>query len=112
VKRVSTALWQEADGTMRPLDTEQLKRISSSLKHLIEMIEWDSGLMAELYKDNCITTLQKMSIEPLPVTSRTERLVQMMSCKSVGEFDKFLRCLIETGQHHVETLLRRNAGSL
>jgi len=95
VKRVLIALWKEAGGTIRPLDDERLKRIKS--KPLIEMIEWDSGLLG-------------VSIESLQGVSRSERLLQIMSFKSVAEYNKFRNCLMETGQHHIETMLSINAG--
>jgi len=108
VKRVLIAIWKEAGGTIRPLDDERLKRIKS--KPLIEMIEWDSGLLAELFADDCITRLQKMSIESLQGALRSERLLQIMSCKSIADYNKFRNCLMETGQHHIENMLSINAG--
>jgi len=108
VKRVLIAIWNEAGGTMKPLDDERLKRMKS--KQLIEMIEWDSGLLAELFKDSCITVLQKMSIQSLQGALRSERLLEIMSFKSIAEYNKFRNCLMETGQHHIETILRINAG--
>jgi len=109
---VSTALWNVTGGAMKPLDDEQFRRITSLSTDLIEMIEWGSGLMAWLCKQNCLTTIQRMSIEPLQGPSRSERLLQIMSCKSVGEFHKFLRCLIETDQGHVEGLLTGRTGTV
>jgi len=108
VKRILIAIWNEAGGTMRPLDDERLKRIKS--KQLIEMIEWNSGLLAELFADECITVLQMRSIKSLQNESRSERLLQILSCKSIAEYNKFGNCLKKTGQPHIETILRINSG--
>jgi len=108
VKRVLIAIWNEAGGTIRPLDDERLKRIKS--KQLVKRIEWDGGLLGVLYKEKCITSLQKMSIQSLQGVSRSERLLQIMSLKSITEYNKFRNCLIETGQHYIETILSINAG--
>jgi len=93
---------------MRPLDDERRKRLKS--KPLIEMIEWDSGLLGVLYKEECITRLQKMYIKSSQSALRSERLLQIMSCKSIAKCNKFMNCLMESGQHHIVTMLIINAG--
>ena len=109
---VSTAVWNESNGAVRPLDDKQEERVLSSWEQLIECIEWDGGLLAELFKESCLTLLQKMSIEELQKADRNKRLMKIMTHKSVAEFTKFLSCLAETGQHHLVALLTTDSGLL
>ena len=104
-------MWNESNGTVRPLNDEQVKSISSSFKQLIENIDCGDELLAELSKESCLTTLQKRSIrDEVHESTRNERLLDIMSCKSIAEFNKFMRCLANTGQRHLVALLTTDSG--
>ena len=98
------------DDAHRPLDDELLKQISSSSKGLIECIECDSGLVAELFSLGCISQIQKQSIESLQGISKNEKLLHIMTLKSISEFKEFKTCLSRTNQHHIVAVLEGKAG--
>ena len=107
---VSTALWNVSGGAHRPLDDQHVRQISSLWKELLEFIEWDGGLVAELFSQNCITRLQEMSIKPLQERARNELFLHILTRKSISEYKKFMTCLLSTGQDYVVALIEGNAG--
>ena len=91
---------------MRPLDVQQLKRIKVNWPSLSGLITLDGGLVAELYARSCITTFQKESIEGAGLrVEMNNKLLQIMSRKSVADFNHFVECLQETQQGHVAAML-------
>ena len=102
-------MWNKSNGTMRPLDDKQVKRISLNWKFLVERIQWDR-LLAELYAHNCITEIQFGFINEHPEKVRNEHFLKLLSCKSIAEFNKFMSCLANTGQRHLVALLTTDSG--
>ena len=91
---------------MRPLDDQVLNRIKANWSALTQLISLEYGLLAELYARNCITNFQKQSIEGAGVSvMMNNRLLEIMSRKSVADFNQFVDCLEETQQGHVAAIL-------
>ena len=111
---VLTALWSGSDGTQRPLDDEQRRRISSMWTQLIAYIEWDGGLMGELIKESCLTTMQEMfirdALQKIARNDVSERFLRILYCKSIAEVKKFKDCFDRSGQHPIVVLLEGKAG--
>ena len=107
---MSTALWDVSDGAHRPLDYQDLKRLSSLETQLLEYINWKSGLMVQLYSRKCISWIQWKSLEEKEEIPRSEVFLHILTRKSVSEFKKFMTCLSSTDQDHVVALLEDNAG--
>ena len=100
------AIWSEENGTMRPLDERVLNRIKTNWSTLTEFITLEGGLVAELYANNCITKRQKQLIEAAEVdVDKNDRLLQIISRKSVANFNRFVEYLQDTQQGHVAALL-------
>ena len=100
------AIWNENNGTMRLLDVQVLNRIQVHWTTLTELITLDGGLVANLYAKNCITNRQRKSIEAgEDDPKKNDRLLEIMSRKSVANFNLFVKCLQDTQQGHVAALL-------
>ena len=97
---------------MRPLDDQQLNRIKANWPSLTELITLEGGLLAKLYAIECITKIQKKSIESAgDDVDQNERLLEIMLRKSVADFNRFIECLQDTQQGHVASyLLTEDAG--
>ena len=97
---------------MRPLGDQQLNRIKVNWPSLTQLITLEGGLVAELYAINCITNIQKKSIESAGNdVDQNKRLLEIMSRKSVADFNRFIECLQDTQQGHVAScLLTEDAG--
>ena len=99
---------------MRPLDEPVLNRIQVHWTTLTELITLEGGLIAKLYARNCITNIQRQLIEAAGADSRkNDKLLEIMSRKSVANFNYFVLCLQDTQQGHVAAfLLNQDAGKL
>jgi len=97
---------------MKCLDDKLLRRLRTNRDSLTEMIDLDGGLLIELLAAGCITMRQRCSIEAAgDAVKMNSRLLQMITCKSKANFNKFLKCLADTKQHHiVGMLLKEDAG--
>ena len=83
-----------------------MNRIKAKKTQLIELITLEGGLVAKLYAKHCITRFQKQSIEGAGVDDqRNDRLLEIMSRKSISDFNRFISCLQETQQGHVAAIL-------
>ena len=102
----SAALWHDENGTMRPLDDKQWNRIQVNWTSLSELIALEGGLVAELCAKNCVTNFQKQSIEGAGLSLQMNiKLLEIMSRKSVSEYNRFIGCLQQTQQGHVAAIL-------
>ena len=97
---------------MRPLDERQLSRVKVNWTSLAELITLEGGLVAKLYSRNCVTYIQRKSIESLGNdVDQNKRLLEIMLRKSVAVYNRFVECLQETQQGHVAAmLLNQDAG--
>ena len=99
-------MWNEAGGSCQPLDETVLNRLKVHWIALTELITLEGGLVAKLYAKNCITSIQKKSIESIDDdVKKNIRLLEIMSRKSVANFSRFITYLQETQQGHVAALL-------
>ena len=97
---------------MRPLGDQLLTRVEVNWPSLTQFITLEGGLLAELYAKNCITSIQRKSIQSAgDDVDQNERLLEIMSRKSVADFNCFIECLQNTQQGHVASyLLTEDAG--
>ena len=97
---------------MCPLDDQQMNRIEVNWPSLIQLITLEGGLLAELYASECITIVQRKSIESAGNdVDQNKRLLEIMSRKSVADFNRFIECLQNTQQGHgASYLLTEDAG--
>ena len=107
------AQWNDGNGTVRPLDEQLLNRIEVNWTSLTELITLEGGLVAELYAKSCITNIQRKSIQSAGNdVDQNKRLLEIMSRKSVADFNRFVECLQKTQQGHVAAiLLTQDAGT-
>ena len=99
-------VWNEANGSCRPLDETVLNRIKLHWTTLTEIITLEGGLVAKLYAKNCISNIQRKSIESVDDgVKKNKRLLEIMSRKSAADFNRFIICLQETQQGHIAGLL-------
>ncbi len=92
---------------------EQLRSVRVNWNSLTQLIDCSVELLAELYAtdSDCLTLRQIQFIEAESVmTKKNERLLEIITLKSIAKFNKFLDCLNLTGQQHVVNLLSGIAG--
>ena len=79
---------------------------------LAELIALEGGLLDMLYAKHCITHIQRVSIEGAGnYIKKNKRLLEIMSRKSLADFNRFVDYLKETQQGHVAAyLLSEDAG--
>ena len=97
---------------MRPLGDQLLTRIKVNWPSLTQLVALEDGLLTELYARKCITNIQRKSIKSAgDDADQNERLLEIMSRKSVADFSCFIECLQNTQQGHVASyLLTEDAG--
>ena len=105
-------MWTEGNGSERPLDKGLLNRIQVNWATLTELISLEDGLLDMIYAKRCITNAQRLSIEGAgDYLKKNKRLLEIMSRKSLADFNHFVVCLQDTQQGHVASfLLSENAG--
>lgn len=92
----------------RPLNEKRYKKMSALYSSLVDLIDIgkEDGVVARLAGDDCITWRQREFIENAPSASqRNKRLLDVIMRGSESCFEKFVRCLIHSGQRHVCRLL-------
>ena len=94
------------DESVQPLTDVDLDRIQINLPSLLEIVDIspECQLLAEMLSAQCITSYQYKSI------TTVEKLLEIITRKSVAEFKTFIKCLIKTKQKHVADLLTSNSG--
>jgi hypothetical protein len=93
-----------------PLTEVQKSMLVRNRSSLVELIDTERGLIAEMYAAGCITWRQKDFIEtPTSKAERNIRLLNLMEKSCQLDFNKFMKCLKATGQKHVCRLLSPNA---
>ena len=83
-----------------------LNRIKVHWTTLTELITLEGDLIDKLYAKNCITNIQRQLIEAAEVDAKkNSRLLEIMSRKSVADFNFFVEFLQDTQQGHVAAIL-------
>jgi hypothetical protein len=95
------------DGENWPLMDDQKSLILfTKLPELSKKIDTQTGLLEELLSVGCINEEQKQHVEVQNTTAnRNETLLDMLLCRSVGDYTKFVGCLVKTKQFQVACLL-------
>ena len=101
-------------GDSQPLDEARMLRLTVNGVHLLDSIEMDPdrAFVTELANVGCITWPQRQYIVDL-VSSRdkNEKLLDFLTRRSVGDFEKFLKVLSKY-QAHVVPLLTTDPGDV
>lgn len=97
---------------MLPLDKKTYETIRVKNRDLISMIEPRNGLVDALLAKHCISRSQQAVLDRDCSSNHSNKnLLEIISRKSLADFDIFIGCLIETEQDHVAELLTNNAGN-
>lgn len=93
-----------------PLKEHRVLTLKNNHSSLVELIDTQGGLVNELYTDDCITKRQKEFIETAASQSESNsRLLEVIKRGSDSDFDKFISCLLKTGQQQVCRILNEGA---
>jgi len=94
-------------GDICPLSDKQQSRLKKNYPILVRLINSKGGLIGELYAADCITWRQKEYIEHPTITQSESntRLIDIVRRGSKTNFNKFIQCLNEAGQRHVNRIL-------
>jgi hypothetical protein len=88
------------------MNSSEVLLLNERWAKLINSIDPNNGLLDEMMSIYCITRQHKEGIEAVETTyNKNDRLMQLLVRRSVGDYHKFIRCLLKTKQHHVASLL-------
>jgi hypothetical protein len=92
--------------SVEPLSDEKKSRLERNYSKLVNWLDSDHGLLAEMMTADCILLRQKQFIESgTSSADRNSRLLDILRRGSESDFNKFIECLSKTGQKHVASLL-------
>jgi hypothetical protein len=95
-----------------PLDDVHLAKINFKQRTLADNLDPDNGLVSELWATKCINLRHREHIKAGGTyIERNRRLLDILTRRSLADFNKFIDCLGKTGQHHWASLLTDDAGS-
>jgi len=99
-------------GDVRPLDAARMRQLSINGVQLVDRIVADVAFVTELATAGCITWPQR---EHLLIISqprdRNDKLLEFLTRRSVGDFERFIRVLAKE-QAHLVPLLVANGGEI
>jgi hypothetical protein len=95
---------------MRTLDKRQRQNFEFHWQSVSALVERVDELISELHTRSCITTRQLFTIRKQPSLLQIKTLLEIVSRKSVADFDIFVSCLPDTVQHHVLNLMTNTSG--
>jgi hypothetical protein len=99
-------------GDARPLDDIRLLRLKRNITIFVSEIDHECGLLTKMMTEGCISHQQKELIESGTTPSEmNRRLLDLLRRSSVSVFDRFVNCLIATGQQHLASLLTNDGGA-
>jgi hypothetical protein len=102
----------DADDDNRPLDKMQVAKINVSLTQLIDLIDPNYGLLAELMNCKCLSWRHREHIEVRTVASeRNEHLLDILQRRSVADFKNFIECMVKLEQHFAVKSLKNGGGN-
>jgi hypothetical protein len=88
------------------MDTSEFLPFYRHQAKLVNLIDPKNGLLDEMLSIGCISRQHKERIEAGETTyDKNERLITVLSRRSVGDYNKFISCLLKTKQHQVASLL-------
>ena len=95
-----------APGDDWPLSPRILHRIHVNRFALEELLECRSGLVERLLADDVITRQQRSYLtESLSDVKTNEKLLDIISRRSLAHYKTFIRCLQETNQQQLARIL-------
>jgi hypothetical protein len=110
---MSSELCDPGNRKMLPLDKKTCEAIRLKKQDLINMVDLQNGLVDALFANGCISRAQLVAVNKRHVSEyhNNRQLLDILSRKSLADFDVFIECLIGTGQQYVAELLTKNAGN-
>jgi hypothetical protein len=89
----------------------QLAKINVSLPQLIDLIDPNYGLLAELMNCKCLSWRHREQIEVRTVASeRNEQLLDILQHRSVADFKNFIECMVKSEQQFAVKSLKNGGG--
>ena len=95
-------------GDIRPVDTAQMRALSVNSVHLLDRIDSNTAFVSELASPavGVITWSQREHlVEMIHSRDRNDKLLELLSRRSVADFQKFTRVLSKYQQHLVPLLV-------
>jgi len=95
-------------GDVRPLDAARVRRLTVNRVQLLDLIDSNRDCVTELATDTvgCITRPQRDHLRIIEQSrDRTERLLELLSHRSVASFKQFIRVLSKYQSHLVPLLV-------
>jgi type II secretory pathway component PulK len=94
------------------LDELTLHTLNVNYSRLVDLLDVDSDITAELMSANCISWAQKDHIE----AGRTKRdraklLLDILRRRSRADYSSFIRCLNKSKREHLAALLTNGGGN-
>ena len=96
----------EEFGDLRPLDETHMHRLTENGVQLLDCIDSDVVFVTELASVGCITWPQREHLIHVPQPrDRNEKLLDLLTRRSVAAFQKFINVLAKEQSHLVPLLL-------
>jgi len=100
-------------GDVRPLNKNRRRALDVNSPVLAELIDSDEMFVAKLYTAGCITRSQREHLMNIPnQRDRNAELLGFFTRRSVADFNKFLKCIIDGNMTHVVDLLATDGGEI
>lgn len=94
-----------------PLDSVKQSALTANNERLIELLDTDEDLIAEMWPTDCFTEQQLISIRNTEeLSDRNRKLLSLLSRRSVDHLNQLAVCLNKT-QPHIVPLLTPDSGT-
>ena len=101
-----------SDDNQWPLDSQYESRILRNFRPLRELID-PEFLTTELTSAACINSLQECDVEDTRNEyDKANKLLHFLLQSSIDNYERFVKCLRNTEQHHVAKILETDVGEL
>lgn len=100
--------WTEEYGDEWPLQCNEklIRTLAKNKTTMIEMIDCDLGLLDDMVTTRSINDQQYEAVKAgETIFKRNEQFLDILLCKSVNDFNHFIKCLVKTKQNAVAALL-------
>jgi len=93
-------------GDMRPLDEAHMRKLTVNGVQLLDCIDPNHAFVTELANAGCITWPQREHIMDIVHRhDRNDKLLEFLTCRSVADFNNFIKVLSKEQPHLVQLLV-------
>lgn len=105
---INSGVIPEDCGDVRPLDDDYMNLLDHHRRYLVDMIHPSDSLLARLLQYGCINRQQEGAIRSVQGddSNKTRKLLDILSRRSVANFNKFIDCLALDHQQEVADKIR------